>query len=126
MTPTLNYLGIVTANMAESLRFYKVLGVPVPTELDDHVSTVLPNGMTLAWDTVELMTQVCGEWPTPTGHRLGVGFDCGSAAGVDDLYAAVLAAGFRGSREPWDAFWGQRYAQVVDPDGNLVDLFAAL
>jgi uncharacterized glyoxalase superfamily protein PhnB len=28
--------------------------------------------------------------------------------------------------EPWDADWGQRYAQVKDPDGNSVDLFAAL
>jgi catechol 2,3-dioxygenase-like lactoylglutathione lyase family enzyme len=29
-------------------------------------------------------------------------------------------------KEAWEAFWGQRYAQVKDPDGNLVDLFAAL
>ncbi|MFL6036949.1 MAG: glyoxalase, partial [Gaiellaceae bacterium] len=28
--------------------------------------------------------------------------------------------------EPFDAFWGQRYATVVDPDGNAVDLFAPL
>ena len=28
--------------------------------------------------------------------------------------------------EPFDAFWGQRYATVRDPDGNAVDLFAAL
>jgi uncharacterized glyoxalase superfamily protein PhnB len=25
-----------------------------------------------------------------------------------------------------DAFWGQRYATVLDPDGNSVDLFASL
>ena len=30
------------------------------------------------------------------------------------------------NKQPWNAFWGQRYAQVADPDGNLVDLFAAL
>jgi uncharacterized glyoxalase superfamily protein PhnB len=29
-------------------------------------------------------------------------------------------------KEPWDAFWGQRYAAVGDPDGNLIDLFAPL
>ena len=38
----------------------------------------------------------------------------------------VTAAGFHGEKEPWDAFWGQRYAQVRDPDGVPVDLFAAL
>ncbi|MCZ6462364.1 MAG: glyoxalase, partial [Actinobacteria bacterium] len=25
-----------------------------------------------------------------------------------------------------DAFWGQRYATVLDPDGNAIDLFAPL
>ena len=31
-----------------------------------------------------------------------------------------------GHKEPWDAFWGQRYASVKDPDGNQIDLFAPL
>ncbi len=34
--------------------------------------------------------------------------------------------GTEGHKEPWDAFWGQRYAQAKDPDGNVVDLFAPL
>jgi len=29
-------------------------------------------------------------------------------------------------RKPWDAFWGQRYAQLPDPDGVPVDLYAGL
>jgi hypothetical protein len=33
---------------------------------------------------------------------------------------------YEGYREPWDAFCGQRYAMVKDPDGNPVDLFASL
>ena len=35
-------------------------------------------------------------------------------------------AGFTGRKEPYDAFWGQRYATVADPDGNAVDIFAPL
>jgi uncharacterized glyoxalase superfamily protein PhnB len=38
----------------------------------------------------------------------------------------VTQAGFRSKKEPWDAFWGQRYAQVIDPDDNVVDLFAQI
>ena len=34
-------------------------------------------------------------------------------------------AGFAVVKEPWDAFWGQRYAIVSDPDGYTIDLFAA-
>lgn len=38
----------------------------------------------------------------------------------------MIAEGFNGKKEPWDAFWGQRYAQIEDPDGHTVDLFAPL
>jgi uncharacterized glyoxalase superfamily protein PhnB len=37
-----------------------------------------------------------------------------------------VEAGFHGEKEPWDAFWGHRYAQLQDPDGVGIDLFAAL
>jgi uncharacterized glyoxalase superfamily protein PhnB len=45
---------------------------------------------------------------------------------VDELYAQALEAGGRAHKEPFDAFWGQRYAQLRDPDGNPVDLYASL
>ena len=32
-------------------------------------------------------------------------------------------AGAEAHKEPWDAFWGMRYAIVHDPDGNSVELF---
>ena len=57
---------------------------------------------------------------------MGLAFDCGSPADVDALYKRVVDAGFRSKTAPWDAFWGQRYAQVIDPDDNVVDLFAEL
>jgi uncharacterized glyoxalase superfamily protein PhnB len=57
---------------------------------------------------------------------MGLAFLCDNPAEVDTLHAKITAAGFASHKEPWDAFWGQRYAQVVDPDGNLVDLFAPL
>jgi uncharacterized glyoxalase superfamily protein PhnB len=55
-----------------------------------------------------------------------ISFRCESPADVDDLYARALQAGGRSHRAPWDAFWGQRYAQLRDPDGNGVDLYADL
>jgi uncharacterized glyoxalase superfamily protein PhnB len=45
---------------------------------------------------------------------------------VDSLYAELTGAGYEGHLAPWDAFWGQRYAVLRDPDGNDVALFAAL
>lgn len=128
MAPRLDAIGIVTADMAASCRFYALLGVPVeaPASGADHLEATLPSGLRLMWDSVELMRQLDPDWQTPVGHPLGLAFHCGSAAGVDEAHAAVVAAGFASKSDPWDAFWGQRYAQVFDPDGNAVDLFRPL
>lgn len=119
-------IGIVTANMAQSLKFYSLLGISVPEPTEDHVEATLPNGLRLMWDDLELVKQIDPNWQPPTGHRTGMAFHCDTPAGVDETYAHITSAGFKGAREPWDAFWGQRYAQVADPDGNLIDLFAPL
>jgi uncharacterized glyoxalase superfamily protein PhnB len=43
---------------------------------------------------------------------------------VDDLYREMVSAGYRGLQEPWDAFWGARYAVIEDPDGIGVGLMS--
>ena len=119
-------IGIVTRDMAESVRFYRLLGIDVPVPEGDHLDATLPNGLRLMWDDVELIKQLNELWVEPTGHRTAFAFACSTPAEVDELYERILEGGFRGGREPWDAFWGQRYAWVYDPDGNQIDLFAAL
>ena len=86
----------------------------------------LHGGFRIAWDTLELMQSIHPDWEPPRGHRMGLAFKCDNPAEVDELYQRVTEAGHTGHKPPWDAFWGQRYAVVVDPDGNLIDLFAAL
>jgi uncharacterized glyoxalase superfamily protein PhnB len=82
------------------------------------------NGYRIAWDSLELMKSLNPDWVEPVGNRIGLAFLCESPTEVDELYERVVAAGYAGHKAPWDAFWGQRYAVVVDPDGNLIDLFA--
>jgi catechol 2,3-dioxygenase-like lactoylglutathione lyase family enzyme len=124
-----NLMSLVVADMAASLRFYCLLGMEIPavSDSDGHVEVTLPGGFRIAWDTVDLMRSIYPDWdPAPSGHRMGFAFLCASPAEVDALYGRVTAAGYASHKAPWDAFWGQRYAVVVDPDGNLIDLFAAL
>jgi uncharacterized glyoxalase superfamily protein PhnB len=118
----------VARDIAEAVRFYRTLGVEVaePEDGADHHEATLPNGLRLMFDTVELIRKLDPDWTEPQGHGLALAFECESAAGVDVTYASIVEAGFAGKTEPYDAFWGQRYAQVADPDGNVVDLFAAL
>lgn len=121
-------IGIVVADMDKALNFYRLFDLDLPSDSggENHVETTLPNGMRLAWDSQSLIKSLHEHWEEPRGHRMNMAFKCASPAAVDELYAKILAAGYASSKEPWDAFWGQRYAVVLDPDGNLVDLFAPL
>ncbi|WP_265521484.1 VOC family protein [Oerskovia flava] len=129
MTLTLGFIGIVTRDMAASLRFYRALGVPIAEVHDDapHVDAQLDGGVALAWDTVDTIRGFDPGYELPSGgHRIALAFDKGTPAAVDEAFAELVAAGYAAHVEPWDAHWGQRYATLLDPDGNSVDLFAAL
>ena len=87
----------------------------------------MPGGVRFMLDTEETVRSFAPDWTPPSGgQRTTLAFLCDSPADVDRLYGELVDAGGEAYREPWDAFWGQRYAEVKDPDGNVVDLFAPL
>ena len=129
MTLKLGFIGIITNDMAQSLAFYRSLGVSIESGQDEapHVDAQLGDGTTLAWDTVKTIQEFDPDYAFPAGgHRIALAFNKESAAAVDSAYAALVAAGYTGHVAPWDAHWGQRYATLLDPDGNSVDLYAEL
>ena len=121
-------IGIVVRDMAAALRFYRTLGLEIPADQDaePHVEVTLPGGFRIAWDTRDLVKSLDPDWVEPVGQRMTLAFKCEDPSEVDKLYERVVQSGYQGHKAPWDAFWGQRYAVVIDPDGNLVDLFAGL
>jgi len=129
MTLQFHFLGIVVADMAASLAFYRRLGFDIPAEMDKepHVEFRFPGGPLVAWDTVETIRSFNPDWAAPRGgSRIDLAFRCESPAEVDRVFGELTSAGYEGYKEPWDAFWGQRYAVVHDPDGNGIDLFCPL
>jgi uncharacterized glyoxalase superfamily protein PhnB len=128
MPMKLDLLGIVAADIPRSLAFYRMLGIqiPEPEAGEQHIEVTLPNGLRLAWDSLELVKQITPDWEEPRGNRIALAFLCDSPQQVDEKFREITAAGFEAVKEPWDAFWGQRYAIVKDPDGNGIDLFAPL
>ncbi|MEV0806853.1 VOC family protein [Micromonospora sp. NPDC050200] len=129
MTPRLDLVGTAVADMARTLDFYRRLGLDIPAEADSeqHVEVTLPGGVRLAWDTVEMVRTFHPGWTAPTGSpRVNLAFRCADPAEVDRYWAELTGAGFHGELPPWDAFWGQRYAVLHDPDGTGVDLYAPL
>jgi catechol 2,3-dioxygenase-like lactoylglutathione lyase family enzyme len=123
-------IGLIVSDLPRAIAFYSLLGLEFPADYDvshGHVEAPLPGGLRFMLDTVETIRSFDPDWTAPVGgHRIAVAYECDSPADVDATFAQLVASGGGGQREPWDAFWGQRYAQVQDPDGNLVDLFAPL
>lgn len=129
--PRLDVVGVIVSDLGRAIEFYTRLGLRFPEDPDPmghgHVEAALSGGIRFTLDTEASIRSFDAGWMPPAGgHRVAIAFRCESPAEVDSLYEELIAAGARGYKEPWDAFWGQRYAQVEDPDGSVVDLFAPL
>ena len=129
MSLKLNVIGIAVSNMAASLAFYRRLGLAISagSDTEPHVEVELDGGLKLLFDTDEVIASFDADYEPTTGPGRGsLAFEAGSPAEVDEVYGDLLGAGHHGHLAPFDAVWGQRYAVMRDPDGNTVDLYAAL
>lgn len=127
MAPSFNAIGITVADMAASLAFYRLLGLAFDPsdDAEGHVECEGPGGVRIMFDTVSVIHSFDPDWQPPVGGpAMTLAFECVAPEEVDATVANIVQAGYAVHREPWDAFWGQRYATVRDPDGNRIDLFA--
>jgi len=126
MSARFEAIGVVVEDLGRSIDFYRRLGLEFP-DGEGHVEASLPGGLRFMLDTVEMIKSFDPEWTPPSGgHRIALAFRCESPEAVDAVYMELLEAGYESYKPPWDAVWGMRYAQVKDPDRNVVDLFADL
>ncbi|MEJ8650529.1 VOC family protein [Streptomyces sp. MS1.AVA.3] len=89
-TPRFTAVGMVVADMAAALAFYRRLGLDVPAEADGapHAEAQLPGGLRLMWDTQETARAIDPDWTPPQdGTPTGLAFECAGPAGVDAVYA---------------------------------------
>jgi uncharacterized glyoxalase superfamily protein PhnB len=131
MTAKLDAIGLVVADLKTAINFYRHLGLDFGAEPDPeghgHAEAVLSGGMRLMLDSIASIHEFDPAYRPANGDpRMSLAFRCASPAAVDELYATLIQAGATVHKEPWDAFWGQRYAQLRDLDGNGVDLYAPI
>jgi catechol 2,3-dioxygenase-like lactoylglutathione lyase family enzyme len=125
--PTLSQLNLIVQDMAASVAFYRRLGLPVEAEAGaHHVAVTMPNGLLIEWDTTGFVPTWDSGWPGSTGGSTVLGFSAPARDAVDEIYADLTRAGYRGRQQPYDAFWGARYAIVDDPDGNGIGLMSPI
>ena len=121
-------IGVTSANFAATTKFYSLLGFKFPSFEPGakHLEALTrPGEVRLMIDDVGLIKNIMGADPKPPTHS-SFALLCDGPADVDAACERVRAAGFAVVKEPWDAYWGQRYAVVADPDGYMCDLFAPL
>lgn len=119
-------LNLVVHDMEATLAFYRKLGVEIPESAvwrtdtgGHHVTAAKEGGVDLELDSIALAREYDAGWEP--GHIGAViGFLVSGRDAVDAKYAEMIEAGYESAQPPYDAFWGSRYAIVVDPDGNHV------
>lgn len=125
--PVLDQINLVTGDLPASVDFYRRLGVTIPNPpggWNDHHRTAEFEGkeeIDFDIDSTEFATH-WGSSDIATGPVIG--FRVSSRDAVDALYGELTGAGHRGLREPYDTFWGARYAIVEDPGGVAVGMMS--
>ena len=114
---------ITVADLEASADFYRRVGLTLPdaSGLAEHVEIDLGHGVHLALSTEFVARMYDPDWRPPSlppGSALQ--FQLASREAVDEMYAELTMAGYHGHLAPIDAFWGNRYAEVDDPDGTIV------
>lgn len=120
----LDMIGIITKDMEKSIEFYALLGFIANGATTEEYVELAHEGIRISLNTSKMIAGIYGYEPQTIGDKVELAFLCDSVSGVDEMYQKVSDAGYETFKEPWDAFWGQRYAIIKDPDGNLLSLFA--
>ena len=124
----LDAVTVTSSDFATAVKFYSLLGYTFPDfgADDKHLEAITAAGdVRLMIDDAKFMESMTGKPPVPPTHS-AFAIKCETPADVDEAVAAIHKAGFTVIKHPWDAFWSQRYAIVVDPDGYATDVFAWL
>lgn len=103
--------------------FYRLIGLAVPPEesLGEHIEIDMGGGVHLALSTETVVRMYDPGFRPPTGQPgAALQFHVDGRADVDEMFVRLTDAGYHGHLAPVDAFWGDRYAEVDDPDGNIV------
>jgi uncharacterized glyoxalase superfamily protein PhnB len=114
---------VAVADMAAAMDFYRRVGLAIPEGPDEalHIEIDLGGGVHVAFSTPAVIAMYDPAWrgaSPSTATVLQVRLP--TRAAVDEMYASLTGAGYRGHLAPIDAFWGNRYCEVDDPDGNAV------
>lgn len=70
----IDMLGITVRDMAASLRFYRLLGLDTPANVEGepYIEVITPNGYRISWNSLEMIKSLDPDWVEPVGHRMAL------------------------------------------------------
>ncbi len=127
---TFGQINLLVRDMTATVAFYRLLELDVDDAFEwpagsgaEHIDGIRADDAYMAFDNPPMARIWSGAFDADRpGGNVVVGLMVDTRDDVDRLVAAVRAAGHGVAREPYDAFFGSRYAIVIDPDGNQVGL----
>ena len=129
MEPQLNTITIVVSSLPKALQFYRALGlkIPIGQEQEYYVECVSKHASTIVFITKENMLKLNPSWrQADSNGNIGLHFKFSNTQGVEETYNKLMDLGYQSVTIPYDTKWGERFAEVLDPDGNTVSIFAPL
>ncbi|WP_380168734.1 VOC family protein [Jannaschia sp. R86511] len=122
--PRIDALSVICSDLGRSVAFYRALGCDLPEpDGTGHLACDL-GGVSLMLDSEEVLASFAPDEPVPQApNRVTLAARCATPEAVDALHDELVPMGRGSLMAPFDAFWGQRYAVVLDPDGSSVDLY---
>jgi predicted enzyme related to lactoylglutathione lyase len=124
MNPVLQQINLVVADMTRTVAFCRCLGWQVEHPEYPHLEVTFDKGVSVEFDEVD----AAATWNSHSAGVLAgsavVVFGVADRAEVDRIWQRVTDAGYGSAQRPFDAFWGSRFAIVLDPDGNQFGLMS--
>lgn len=124
----LGQVNLVSSDVPASVEFYRLLGLTIEDTLPEwesqHRTVEAGEVVDLEIDGRAFASMSWASEEIPNGAMLTFRVDTRDE--VDAYYERVTSAGHRGIKPPFDAFWGSRYAIVLDPSGVAVGFMSPM
>ena len=115
-------VNLIVTDLGRATEFWELLGWQSTPRHPHAALLTFPNGMNLVLHEPNFAQLWDPAYAGPAAGSTVIDINVPSRDAVDDLHARVVAAGFTSSVEPWDTFFGARYAIVGDADGHRIGL----
>lgn len=115
-------MNLIVTDLERAKEFWAVLGFPWAPRHPKAAVIAFANGTNLVVHEPDFARLWDPAYAGPVAGSTVIDINVSTRMDVDDLHDRVVATGYSSSVEPWDTFFGARYAIVCDADGHRIGL----